>query len=191
MLNKRNLFSHLTCWKQGSISCNSQTRLSQWRCFLWDSAWFLLCRLIQKVPSRCCINHHRGWDGGNKSPRPWLNPAITQHARRDVWLDSHNYSHHRSLTAPNNDRLLSSSERRVIRRPACVHLWHFQPWNCRLWWFRDHSCLKCTYQLIEKRFLSQHNSTPRYCDHFQTENLPRNVNCQQTAHTWDWSDMPS
>ena len=64
-----------------------------------------------KGPTHCCINHHWGWERGNKNPRLGLNPAITQRARRDVWLDSFNYSHHRSLTDPSplhNDRFLSS-----------------------------------------------------------------------------------
>lgn len=63
-----------------------------------------------KGPTHCCINHRQGWERGNKNPRLGLNPAITQHARRDVWLDSLNYSHQRSLSAPSTDRSLSSSE---------------------------------------------------------------------------------
>lgn len=120
-----------------------------------------------------------------KTPRPWLNPAITQHARRDVWLDSLNYSHHRSLTAPTNDRFLSSSQRRAIR-PTYMHLWHFSSKIVR----RDDSqrsrsfemCLSTHLKKKKKRFHSQHNSTPHYCDHFQMENLPRNAGCQQPTH---------
>lgn len=129
------LFSLPTCWKQSSPSCNTDYRyftllvvyercvLSQWRCFLWDSVLSLTCTVDPKGPTHRCINHHWGWERGNKNPRLGLNPAITQHARRDVWLDSLNYSHHGSLTALNNDRFLSSLERRAIRLTH-MHLWH-------------------------------------------------------------------
>lgn len=158
---------------------------------------FFYAKADPKGPTHCYINHHWGWERGNKNPRFGLNPAITQHAGRDVWLDSLNYGHHRSLTALNNDRFLSSLEWRAIRL-TYMYLWHFALKLYSVMVHRDHSCLKCTSVLISlKKFHSQHNSTPHYCDHFQMENLPRNAvyNCMlPTAHTRDWSDrkwMPS
>lgn len=208
--NNFNPLRRLTRWKKKTLSYRAtQTTgssrrqrgmkrcvLSRWSCFPVGLGLVSSVQLDPKGPTQCCINHHWGWERGNKNPRLGLNPAITQHARRDVWLDSLNYSHRRSLTALNNDRFLSSSAIRL----KDMHLWLFlmflKSYNTMI--HGDHSCLKCTLVIISlKKFHSQHNSTPHYCDHFQMENLPRNAVYDCTlpaAHTRDWSDrrrMPS
>lgn len=116
-----------------------------------------------------------------KNPRPWLNPAITQHARRDVWLDSLNYSHHGSHTALDNDRSLSSSERRAIR-PAHTHLW------CSKIVQRDGSQRSQWFEMYSSYHLIKRDSTRSTTPHLTTVitfkwKISRGMHAANSPHT--------
>lgn len=146
-------------------------------CYVW---------LDPDCPTHCCINHHQGWEKGNKNLCLGLNPAITQHTGRDVLLHSFHYSHHSSLTALNSDRFLSFYEWRAI---SLVPLTYCS--ESKVFDDSSHSSSPKQNKLKIKNFCCKIPSTPYCCDHFQMENLQRNAafNCTlPAAHTGDWPD---
>lgn len=123
MLNKRSLWSRLTCWRQRSPSHKTRHRLTVWPCLLWDLS--LCAGRSKRSPHAAALIIVRDEMEETENLRPWLNPAVTQHTRRDVWLDSLNYSHRRSLAALNHDRFLSSCGLRApLLTHTHTHLWH-------------------------------------------------------------------